>query len=85
MITKIKLILSIIVWGLYGLLYSVFYPVLTNEAALKQLEDSNNSFINYAFYRQIWNGTGIILIFITIIIFSKELKGFIIRGGKNNV
>ncbi|HEX9058723.1 MAG TPA: hypothetical protein VF941_00925 [Clostridia bacterium] len=78
-----KLIASVIVWAAFFLISRSFYPVFTNEQALKQMEDTTSSFTDFSMYQHLWNYAWVIPLAICIFIFFNELKELVykIRGG----
>ena len=73
-------------FGGYGVAYKVFYPVMNNIQAVKQLEDTQSSFTNYALYQQAWDYGWAAIVLLTLLIFRSEImvavKQLKKRGGK---
>ena len=82
-IFAIKSIVAVSIFGMYFVLRNVFYPTLTNEQALKQLEDTTASFTDFTLYQIIWNFAWIIPVIMCILIFWKNIRNlfFRIKGG----
>lgn len=83
---KFKIFISALLVAGYGTAYKVFYPILNNVQAVKQLEDNENSFTNYVLYQQAWDYGWAIIVLITLLIFKSEIVGAVKqlkkRGGK---
>lgn len=80
MSTKAKTILLAVILVIYGsittIFHSVFYPVVTNEMALGQLEDSAQSYTGWASYNlamKLWEGGWVIMVVIVILSYRKEI------------
>ena len=74
---KIKIIISLVIWSIYTLLLKLYYPILNNSTAVSQLNDTNESFINYNLNRQLFEWTSLGLVCFTIILFVPDLIKFI--------
>lgn len=71
---RIKPISVILMWGISLTAYRMFSPVLTNDIALTQLENSSTSFA----YRKLYQDSGFLvwlaLIIITVFIYRSNIK-----------
>lgn len=71
----IKVVVTVIVWGLLTFFTNVIQPGLTRDVALTQFENSEASFTNYASWRQflsyIWIGY-----LLPLLLFIPEIKNF---------
>jgi len=72
---KLKVFIAALLFGGYGVAYKVLYPVMNNHQALKQLEDTQSSFTNYALYQQAWDYGWAVIVLITLLIFRTEIMG----------
>ncbi|MCX7921233.1 MAG: hypothetical protein N3B21_04300 [Clostridia bacterium] len=79
----VKGLITAALWILYFTLEKVYYPVITNEEALKQLEDTSRSFTDYAVYQNLWNAAWVVVAIISVLIFLPEFKAAFrrLRGG----
>jgi hypothetical protein len=68
-----KSILSAVLWIAYFAVQRIFCPVMTNEQALNQLNDTKESFVNLQVYQVFWNYAWLIPLIILILIFREEI------------
>lgn len=61
----------------------LFYPVVSTDQALKQLDDTNTALANYELFQQLWNFGWILPVVLCLVIFAVDIKQFInnLRGG----
>lgn len=71
---KLKIILTTILWTLYGIAYETIAPLITTRIAINQFQNTNTSFTNYVLCNSILNNFWIALLIITILIFRKNIK-----------
>jgi len=83
---KFKVFVTALLFVGYGLAYKVFYPVMNNIQAVKQFEDTQSSFTNYALYQQAWDYGWAAIVLITLLVFRTEILGAVKQlkktGGK---
>lgn len=67
----------------YFFLERAFYPIVSTEQALKQFDNTAQSFTNYELMQQFWNFGWALPILICMVIFLGEFKNLYnqIRGG----
>jgi hypothetical protein len=72
----IKVILTIVVWAAAITARNVYLPLVANQAALAQFQDSTASYTNLATYNAAvgW-GTGILVVFTLLMFIPEILKG----------
>lgn len=72
-----------ILWAVYFMFWNLLTPVISNEVAVKQLDDTAESFIQMRYFESIKHYIVWILIVITVLIFIPEIKKIIekIRKG----
>lgn len=82
-VIKLCFIISLIV--LYNLFVDSFFPVVSSQVALTQLEDSTMSFINFNLYNAVGNYSLIVLMIVILFLFYGDIKKLInkIQKGKN--
>ena len=78
-----KIIVSCLVIVIYIIIYNSLTPVLTNEVALTQMKDTEDSFLGFNIYNDLLPYSWIIPLIICLLIFRRELVDlyYMIRGG----
>lgn len=71
---RIKPISVILMWGISLTVYRMFSPVLTNDVALTQLENSSTSFTHLQLYQDAGFFVWLALIIITVLIYKNNIK-----------
>ena len=80
-VTKIKIIIFIILVFLYNMLKQFVSPLIANELAMNQMQNTIDSNLWIQLYTYISNYSILIFIIITILFFSKDIVNLI---NKNN-
>lgn len=70
----LKIILILTIWISYFNFYKIFYPTITIDQTLKQLDDNVESFNYLIVYQQLWKFSWILLVIISIVLFKNEIK-----------
>ncbi len=76
----LKSLISAVIIGGYTIASNVLYPVMTNEQALKQMEDSTGSYTDLSLYTQLWNYAWIVPAVICVCIFWTEIRTVLSKG-----
>ena len=80
-VTKIKIIIFIVLVFLYNMLKQFVSPLIANELAMNQMQNTIDSNLWIQLYTYISNYSILIFIIITILFFSKDIVNLI---NKNN-
>ena len=75
--TIIKTIFVILMWIIAIIINQVFAPVLTNEVALTQLNNTDASFIAYQSYQSLASMVVLLLVIGTILFYIRDIIKFI--------
>lgn len=71
---RVKEFFVLIMWALYFIAQRFLQPIITNEMALRQLDNSAESFIAPQANFMAWEYAIPALVVITLIIYRKEIK-----------
>lgn len=72
----LKIITALLLWGVATFSMNVFQPGITRDIALTQLDNTDNSFTNYAAWRELLSYSWVLYI-LPVLLFIPEMKGFI--------
>lgn len=75
--TIVKAIVATVIFVAYSIFKGAYVPVLTNQVALSQFEDSNSSFTDLAQYNILMNYLGVFLFVLCVLLFIPEIKKII--------
>ena len=75
--TFLKVIVVALVLAGYKICVNVFAPIITNQVALSQLDDTSGSFMKLTLYNQLTGWIGLVLVVTCIVLFVPEIKKFI--------
>lgn len=71
LLSKLFVVVS---WTSYGIIYKLYYPILSNSQALKQFENNNDSFINYQAHQLLWQRSWKFLLLISFLVLANAYK-----------
>lgn len=81
----VKTLIWVIIWVVYAIIESIYYPVVDTQVALTQLNDSWSSFTNYQLIQNAFRGITFILMMITTVSYVPNIRKFINNiKNKNN-
>lgn len=75
----IKVVVAVILWGIYSQIYNIYYPVMTVAMSKHQMDISAESFTDFAAYQQFWNYAWLIPTVIILLMFLKDIKWLITK------
>jgi hypothetical protein len=83
--TKIKIIVTAILYAIYGGFLKYVNPILNNQIAVGQMKDLNDSYgyRTYQMYRDIVDIIPIFIFVIVVLMFIPNIKRLINRGNEN--
>ena len=81
-VTKIKIIIFIVLVFLYNMLKQFVSPLIANELAMNQMQNTIDSNLWIQLYTYISNYSILIFIIITILFFSKDIVNLINKNNK---
>lgn len=74
---KLKAFISICLVVIYVVIQRIFYPIMTNEVALNQFEDTANSFVDITTSQLVLHNLHWIFLVLILIVYYKEIINII--------